>query len=456
MKKSYEMDMCNGPILGKLIIFAVPLMLSGFLQLFFNAMDIVVVGKFSGSQALAAVGSTGALINLFVNVFIGFSIGANVLVAQFFGAKDEKNMQETVHTSILLALIGGVILIVGGFLFAGPMLELMGTPDDVLDSAVLYIHIYFIGMPAMLVYNFGASILRAIGDTRRPLYYLFTAGIVNVVLNLFFVIVLHMDVAGVATATVISQTISASLIVRCLVRSDGMYRLDLRKLHIYKSKLIRIVQIGLPAGMQGAVFSISNVLIQSSINSFGSIAMAGNTAAGNIESFVYTSMNAMYQSALSFVSQNVGGGRQERIPKIAVRCLGVVFLVGLILGNGAYFIGRQLLGLYSSDPEVISYGLGRMQMICKLYFLCGMMDVTVGLLRGMGYSIMPMIMSLVGACGLRVVWIFTVFQWNHTLHTLYLSYPITWGITFLAQLTCFLIVWKRKKGVWAMVKRADA
>jgi putative MATE family efflux protein len=248
------MDMCNGPILGKLIIFAVPLMLSGFLQLFFNAMDIVVVGKFSGSQALAAVGSTGALINLFVNVFIGFSIGANVLVAQFFGAKDEKNMQETVHTSILLALIGGVILIVGGFLFAGPMLELMGTPDDVLDSAVLYIHIYFIGMPAMLVYNFGASILRAIGDTRRPLYYLFTAGIVNVVLNLFFVIVLHMDVAGVATATVISQTISASLIVRCLVRSDGMYRLDLRKLHIYKSKLIRIVQIGLPAGMQGAVF----------------------------------------------------------------------------------------------------------------------------------------------------------------------------------------------------------
>jgi Na+-driven multidrug efflux pump len=308
----------------------------------------------------------------------------------------------------------------------------------------------------MLVYNFGASILRAIGDTRRPLYYLFTAGIVNVVLNLFFVIVLHMDVAGVATATVISQTISASLIVRCLVRSDGMYRLDLRKLHIYKSKLIRIVQIGLPAGMQGAVFSISNVLIQSSINSFGSIAMAGNTAAGNIESFVYTSMNAMYQSALSFVSQNVGGGRQERIPKIAVRCLGVVFLVGLILGNGAYFIGRQLLGLYSSDPEVISYGLGRMQMICKLYFLCGMMDVTVGLLRGMGYSIMPMIMSLVGACGLRVVWIFTVFQWNHTLHTLYLSYPITWGITFLAQLTCFLIVWKRKKGVWAMVKRADA
>jgi putative MATE family efflux protein len=453
MKKSYEMDMCNGPLLGKLLMFAFPLMLSGMLQLLFNAVDIVVVGKFSGSQALAAVGSTSALINLFVNVFIGFSIGANVLVAQFFGAKDEKNMQETVHTSILLAMIGGVILIVVGFLFAGPMLELMGTPEEVLDYAVLYIHIYFIGMPSMLVYNFGAAILRAIGDTRRPLYYLFTAGVVNVFLNLFFVIVLNMGVAGVATATVISQTISAMLIVRCLTRSDGMYRLNLRKLHIYKPKLIRIVQIGLPAGLQGAVFSISNVLIQSSINSFGAIAMAGNTAAGNIEGFVYTAMNAMYQSALSFVSQNVGGGKQERIPKIAVRCLGVVFVIGAVLGNGAYFFGHSLLSLYSSDPEVIQYGLSRMKMICQLYFLCGMMDVTVGLLRGMGYSIMPMIVSLLGACGLRVLWIFTVFRWHRSLFTLYLSYPITWAVTFAVHLICFLIVWKRKKGTWAQVKR---
>ena len=298
------MDMCNGPIFGKLLVFALPLMLSGILQLLFNAADIVVVGKFSGSHALAAVGSTGALINLFVNVFIGFSIGTNVLVAQYFGARDEKNVHETVHTSILLGIVGGFILIVAGMVFAKPMLEWMDTPEDVLSHAVLYMRIYFIGMPAMLVYNFGAAILRAIGDTRRPLYYLLSAGVINVILNLFFVIVLDMGVAGVATATVISQIVSAILIVRCLMHSDGIYRLDLHELKIYKRKMVRIAKIGLPAGVQGAVFSLSNVLIQSSVNSFGSIAMAGNTAAGNIEGFVYTSMNAVYQTALSFTSQN--------------------------------------------------------------------------------------------------------------------------------------------------------
>ena len=307
MKKSYEMDMCNGPILKKLLIFALPLMLSGILQLLFNAADIVVVGKFTGSHALAAVGSTSALINLFVNVFIGFSIGTNVLVAQYFGARDEKNVQETVHTSILLGIVGGFILIVSGIIFAKPMLEWMDTPDNVLEHAVLYMRIYFIGMPAMLIYNFGAAILRAIGDTKRPLYYLLSAGVINVVLNLFFVIVLNMGVAGVAAATVASQVVSAILIVRCLIQSEGIYRLNLHKLKFHKKKLIRIVQIGLPAGLQGAVFSLSNVLIQSSVNSFGSVAMAGNTAAGNIEGFVYTSMNAIYQTALSFTSQNVGG-----------------------------------------------------------------------------------------------------------------------------------------------------
>lgn len=451
MKKSYEMDMCNGPLLGKMLLFAVPLILSGVLQLLFNAADIVVVGKFSGSSALAAVGSTGALINLFVNVFIGFSIGTNVLAAQYFGAGDKKNMQDTVHTSILLGLIGGVILIAAGLIFATPMLEMMDTPDDVLGQAALYVRIYFIGMPAMLVYNFGAAILRAIGDTRRPLYYLLAAGVVNVILNLIFVIGLRMGVAGVATATVISQVISAALIVRCLIKSDGMYRLDLHLLKIHKSKMIRIVQIGLPAGLQGAVFSISNVLIQSSVNSFGSTVMAGNTAAGNIEGFVYTSMNAIYQTALSFTSQNVGGGKQERIPKILMQCLIIVFVVGAGLGNLAYYFGPQLLGIYSSDATVIQYGMSRMQMICQVYFLCGMMDVMVGMLRGMGYSIAPMLVSLAGACGLRVIWIFTVFVWKHTLFILYLSYPITWTVTLVVHIICFIVVWKRKKGPWAKV-----
>lgn len=455
MKKSYEMDMCNGPIFGKLLVFALPLMLSGILQLLFNAADIVVVGKFSGSHALAAVGSTGALINLFVNVFIGFSIGTNVLVAQYFGGRDEKNVHETVHTSILLGIVGGFILIVAGMVFAKPMLEWMDTPEDVLSHAVLYMRIYFIGMPAMLVYNFGAAILRAIGDTRRPLYYLLSAGMINVILNLFFVIVLDMGVAGVATATVISQIVSAILIVRCLMHSDGIYRLDLHELKIYKRKMVHIAKIGLPAGVQGAVFSLSNVLIQSSVNSFGSIAMAGNTAAGNIEGFVYTSMNAVYQTALSFTSQNVGGERQDRIPKIVFQCLAIVTVVGAVLGNLAYQCGPFLLNIYSSDPEVIQYGMSRMQIICQWYFLCGIMDVAVGILRGMGYSVMPMLVSLAGACGLRVLWIFTVFVWKHSLFVLYLSYPITWTITLAVHFICFFVIWKRKKGAWAMVKVAE-
>ena len=455
MKKSYEMDMCNGPIFGKLLVFALPLMLSGILQLLFNAADIVVVGKFSGSHALAAVGSTGALINLFVNVFIGFSIGTNVLVAQYFGARDEKNVHETVHTSILLGIVGGFILIVAGMVFAKPMLEWMDTPEDVLSHAVLYMRIYFIGMPAMLVYNFGAAILRAIGDTRRPLYYLLSAGVINVILNLFFVIVLDMGGAGVATATVISQIVSAILIVRCLMHSDGIYRLDLHELKIYKRKMVHIAKIGLPAGVQGAVFSLSNVLIQSSVNSFGSIAMAGNTAAGNIEGFVYTSMNAVYQTALSFTSQNVGGERQDRIPKIVFQCLAIVTVVGAVLGNLAYQCGPFLLNIYSSDPEVIQYGMSRMQIICQWYFLCGIMDVAVGILRGMGYSVMPMLVSLAGACGLRVLWIFTVFVWKHSLFVLYLSYPITWTITLAVHFICFFVIWKRKKGAWAMVKVAE-
>lgn len=298
--------MCNGPLLGKLLLFALPLMLSGILQLLFNAADIIVVGRFTGSHALAAVGSTSSLINLLVNLFIGFSIGANVLTAQYYGAKDQKNIHQTIHTSILISLIGGIILIAVGVLLARPLLELMATPEDVLDQATLYMKIYFCGMPATMVYNFGAAILRAIGDTRRPLYFLFTAGVLNVFLNLFFVIVFHMGVAGVALATIISQTLSAILVVRCLTNLDGICRLYLKQLKIYPEKLLRIVQIGLPAGLQGAVFSISNVLIQSSVNSFGSIAMAGNTAASNLEGFVYTSMNAVYQTALSFTSQNMG------------------------------------------------------------------------------------------------------------------------------------------------------
>ena len=445
MAKSYEMDMTSGPLLKKILIFSVPLMLSGILQLLFNAADIIVVGQFTGSSALAAVGSTSSLINLFVNVFIGFSIGANVLVAQYFGARDEKNVHETVHTSILLAIICGLILIVAGISLAPPMLELMDTPDEVLGQAVLYMRIYFVGMPATLVYNFGAAILRAVGDTRRPLYYLFVAGCVNVVLNLFFVVVCGRGVDGVAIATVISQVISAALIVRCLVKSDGMYRLNLSMLKLHRQKVIQIARIGLPAGFQGAIFSISNVLIQSSVNSFGSIAMAGNTAASNIEGFIYTCMNAVYQTSLSFTSQNLGAGKIKRISRILVECLVVVFLVGAVMVFLAYTFGAELLRIYSTDPEVIENGLHRMRVICQTYYLCGMMDVTVGALRGLGYSVMPMLVSLAGVCGVRIVWIFTAFVWSRSLFTLYISYPISWGATFVIHLICFAVVYRKLK-----------
>lgn len=439
----YEMDMCNGPLLGKIIIYAVPLMLSGILQLLFNAADIIVVGRFAGNHALAAVGSTSALINLLVNLFIGLSVGTNVLVARYYGGGQEKDISETVHTSMITAVVGGIILIVVGFFLSRPLLTWMGTPEEVIQHSVLYMQIFFIGMPVMLVYNYGSSVLRAVGDTKRPLFYLVIGGIINVILNLIFVIRFQMGVAGVATATVISQAISAGLIVRCLMNTDSSYRLELSRLRFTKEKFYKIMQIGIPAGLQGSIFSISNVLIQSSVNSFGSIAMAGNTAGANLEGFVYMSMNALHQTALSFTGQNVGAKQYKRVYKIMFICLGIVTAVGLILGNGMYLFGKQLLTIYSPDPEVISYGLMRMSIICTTYFLCGLMDTMVGVMRGMGYSVLPMIVSLTGACGLRVVWIFTVFAANRSLTVLYLSYPVTWAVTFLAHVLCFLIVRKK-------------
>lgn len=441
--KKYEIDMCNGPLLGKIMIFYIPLMLSGILQLLFNAADIVVVGRFAGNEALAAVGSTGSLTNLIVNLFIGLSVGTNVLVARFYGAKQERELTETVQTAIATAVAGGVILIFLGFFLSKPALGWMGTPEDVIDHSVLYMRIYFAGMPFMMVYNFGGAVLRAVGDTKRPLYYLLIAGVINVVLNLVFVILFSMGVAGVAAATVVSQAISALLVVRCLVRTDSAYRLELHGMKIVPDKLLKMVQIGIPAGMQGALFSISNVLIQSSVNSFGSIAMAGNTAGSNIEGFVYTAMNAFHQAAISFSGQNYGARKYKRINRVLLICEVMVVAVGVVMGNLAYLFGGTLLRLYTVDPEVIQYGILRMRIICTTYFLCGMMDVAVGALRGMGYAIMPMLVSLTGACLFRVVWIYTIFQSCRTLECLYLSYPISWGLTFAVHLVCFVIVFRR-------------
>lgn len=442
--KKYEIDMCNGPLLSKILIYAIPLIASGILQLLFNAADMVVAGRYAGSEALGAVGATSSLINLLINVFIGMSVGTNVLAAHFYGADRKEELGQTVHTSIALSLISGVILGIVGFSLAKPLLSLMGTPDDILPHAVIYMQIYFIGVPGMLLYNFGSAILRAVGDTKRPLYYLLFAGVINVLLNLFFVIVLGIGVAGVALATILSQFISAALVIRCLIKEEGAYHLDVHSIRLYPDKVVRILRVGLPAGFQGAVFSISNVLIQSSVNSFGSIAVAGNTAAQNLEGFVYNAMNSFHQTALSFTSQNMGAKKMDRVKKIMWICVGCVTVLGMGMGFAGLYFANELLSIYSTDASVVAYGYQRLFIILSTYFMCGVMDVMVGSIRGMGYSIMPMIVSLLGACGLRVVWIFTVFAFYRSPQVLYISYPVTWTVTFLVHFVCFMMGYKEK------------
>lgn len=449
-KKKYEMDMCSGSILGKILLFSLPLMCSSILQLLFNAADVIVVGRFAGDNSLAAVGSTSSLINLLTNFFMGLSVGANVLVARYFGAKQKKDLTETVHTAMTLSLYSGLALTVIGCIGAPQILIWMKTPDEVRPLAVLYLRIYFAGMTATMLYNFGSAIMRAVGDTRRPLYYLSAAGAINVGLNLLFVIVFRMDVAGVAMATVISQCISAFLIVRCMMNMKDSIHLELSGLRINVDKFKRILQIGLPASLQGIIFSFSNVIIQSSVNSFGAVTVAGNSAAANIEGFVYVAMNAFHQAAISFTGQNIGAAKYERVNRIVVTAELCVFVVGTALGNVVVLCGRPLLGLYTPNAEVIEAGMKRVRVICSTYAFCGMMDVMVGALRGMGYAVMPMIVSLIGACGLRLIWIFTFFRTEpfHTVTSLYLTYPVSWFVTFMAHVACFVVVRRRLAKRW--------
>ncbi|MGN0143958.1 MAG: MATE family efflux transporter [Clostridium sp.] len=442
-KKDYTIDMCNGPILKKMLIFTIPLMFSSMLQLLFNAADTIVVGNFAGDNSLAAVGSNASIIGLLTNLFVGLSIGSNVLVARYFGGKNKEKLVKAVHTSMALSLLSGVLLVILGVAGARRILIWMQTPEEVIDLATIYLRIYFLGMIGMMVYNFGSSILRAVGDTRRPLYYLTLSGVVNIVLNLILVILFKMDVAGVAIATVISQYISAFLVVRCLRHEGSGIHLDIHRLHIDKEIFVDILKIGLPAGFQGILFSISNVLIQSSINSFGATVMAGNSAAANIEQFVYFAMNSFYQSTISFTSQNFGAGNYKRINKILLNGQFCVILVGVVLGNLVVFFGHTLLEIYSSSEDVIQEGMIRFGIVSRTYALCGIMDVMVGALRGIGYSVMPMIVSLIGACVLRIVWLETIFQIErfHTIQVVYLSYPVTWVITIIVHIICF---------IWAM------
>lgn len=449
MKRSHEIDMTTGPIFSKILMFVLPLMASGILQLLFNAADVIVVGKFAGSLALAAVGSNGPLINLFVNVFIGISTGANVLVARFYGSHDYDDLSRCVHSAIAISGILGILVAILGFFLSTPMLALMNTDPQVLPLASLYLKIYFLGIPATLVYNFGAAILRAVGDTERPLRFLIISGIINVVLNLILVIVFRLDVAGVGIATAVSQYVSAFLVLRCLMHSDGHYQLKPKEIRFYKDMILRILQIGFPAGLQSSIFSLSNVLIQSSINSFGYITMAANSAAGNIDGFIYISVNAVHHAGLSFTSQNYGAKQFDRIKRIFFLCGITVFSIGLIMGSVFNLLGPQLLSLYvsSSDPNyaaVVSTGLVRMRIVGMSYCLCGLMDTCTGLLRGLGKSWTPLIISTLGACVFRVVWIYTVFAVFRTLNVLYLSYPISWTITPIVQIIVLIYTFKKR------------
>ena len=423
--KSFEIDMCNGTLMDKLISFSIPLMLSGILQLMFNAVDIIVVGRFAGSESLAAVGSTTALINVFTNLFIGISLGSNVLAARYYAAGKEREMSETVHSSLTLALISGILMAFAGLFFSRTALEWMGTPDDVIDLAALYMKIYFIGMPFFMLYNYGAAILRAVGDTKRPLLFLVVSGLVNAGLNMIFVICFHMAVEGVAIATVISQLLSCIMVLTCLYRTQGCYQFRFSKLGLKSIYVLQIFQVGIPAGIQSTVINFSNVLLQSSVNSFGSIAMAGYTAANNIFGFLYTSVNSVTQACMSFTSQNYGAGKTKRMDRVLIDCLILSCAFSLSCG-----------------VEILSF-------TTVTYFLCGIMDLIPGALRGMGRSAVPMILSIIGTVGTRIVWIFWIFPYHRSLDILFLSYPVSWILTILMQVICFFIV---RKSVHADMK----
>lgn len=447
--KSKETNMLQGPLYSGIIRYTIPIILSSVLQLLFNAADLVVVGQFCGSISVGAVSATGAITNLIINLFVGLSIGAGVCVAHALGGRKDEEVHRTVHTAIPVALISGVILTIIGVVFAKPLLEMMSTPEDVLPLSSLYMTIYFAGITFTILYNFASSILRAAGDTKGPLIYLTAAGVINVILNLIFVIVFRMNVAGVALATIIAQAVSAFLVVRALMRRTDACKLHLKKMKIHKAQLVKMVQIGIPAGVQGSMFSISNVIIQSSVNSFGSATLvAGNGAAGNIEGFVYMALNAFSQTVVNYVGQNAGAMQYDRIRKVFRACLNCVCVVGLTMGPLVYFAAPALLKFYIPDSqEAIAYGVTRMAYVCLPYFMCGLMDLATGALRGMGTSFIPMIVSILGVCGFRIAWVYTVFQipGYHTPQCLYLSYIISWTLTFVVQFFLLEVVLKKRE-----------
>lgn len=441
--KKYEIDMTHGSITKKLLLFSIPLMLSSVLQLLYNAADIVVVGRFDGETSLAAVGSTASLINLIVTVFIGYSTGASVVISKYFGAQDKAGTGRAVRTCITMSLIFSIFLLFVGVLGSKFFLGLMSCPEDVIDKATLYMRIYFLGMPAFMLYNFGSGVLRAVGDTKRPLYYASFSGIVNVLLNLVLVIKFKMGVAGVAVATIISQYISAALVMRCLIKSEESYRFNIKNIGIDKTEFMQMTKIGLPAGIQSSMFSISNVTIQSVVNSYGSVVMAGNAAANNIDGFVYAILNSISQGVLTFSGQNFGAGKMRRIRKGVTKSLLLSFVIVGSISLFAILFSHQLLGIYSDDSKVIEVGAYKMLFVAGTYFICGFNELFVSGIRGMGYSFVPMLTSVFGICGIRIIYVATIYKLFSSLPSLYLTYPLSWTITAIVNGILFYSLWKK-------------
>lgn len=440
-RRKYGIDMTTGSLFPKIVAFTIPLLLTGLLQLVYNAADIMVIGKFVGSPSMAAVGATTSLVQLLTNLLIGLSTGSGVIVAKYIGSGDGKAIHKSVQSAMLLSIVSGFTMAVVGFFGSSVFLRWMGTPDDVFSLSVTYLKIFFLGTPASMLYNFGSSILRASGDSKRPLYMLIISGLVNVSLNLLFVIVFKMDVAGVALATIISQYLSAVFIIVALINNDGFTHLSIKHLKFYKNELLEIIKIGLPAGIQGSLFSVSNVLIQSSINSFGAIAIAGNTAASNIDGIIYTSTNSVSQAVMTFSSQNLGAGKIKRIKKVYFEGLGLATILCAVLSVTFYLFGDQLLGIFTSETDVIETGRIRLQLFACTYILNSLLDVTTGQMRGIGKSVIPMVVTLAGVCGFRIVWIYTVFQTHHSYLNLLLSYPASWLITLVVITVCYYITY---------------
>ncbi len=440
MSRKYQIDMRRGPLLKQILVFTIPLMLTGFLQLLYNAVDIIIIGKFDGTVAQGAVSSTSQLINLFVSMFMGIAAGSSVVASRAAGASDVESVDGIVHTSIALSLILGIILAAVGVIFSNDMLKFMSAPDETIELSTLYLTIFFLGMPANMVYNFGSSLLRSMGDTKRPLYFLLISGAINLTFNILFVAIFKWGVAGVAIATVIAQFTSMILVIITLANSPIPYKLMFSRIKIDVKRLIQILKVGLPLGVQGSLFAVSNVLIQSSVNSFNSATiLAGVGTSNNLDTVIFITMNAFYQTCLNFTSQNLGGMQYHRMRKVYHYCLGLVFLFGLAAGTIVTFGSPFLLRIFTDDPAVIAIGTERLYYIALPMFLCGIMDVTSGQLRGIGYSLSPTIISLTFVCLLRIVWIATVFNHFGTLVSLYLSYPISWAIAFVILFIVYAI-----------------